>query len=175
MQIKKINSNKLKVILSSNDLNEKNINVDSFLSNSIESQNLFFEILDLAEEKYDFYIDDNRAVVETISLDNNIFVLTITKQKNEQSIFSNQSSQIFYFEKIDALLDFYISAHKENIPLVSILVYKYLNGFFIVLNNPEKNKKIKNLLIEFSSSFSNSDMFNSLLNEYGEKINKITN
>lgn len=175
MQIKKINSNKLKVILSSNDLNEKNINVDSFLSNSIESQNLFFEILDLAEEKYDFYIDDNRAVVETISLDNNIFVLTITKQKNEQSIFSNQSSQIFYFEKIDALLDFYNSAHKENIPLVSILVYKYLTGFFIVLNNPEKNKKIKNLLIEFSSSFSNSDMFNSLLNEYGEKINKITN
>lgn len=175
MQIKKINSNKLKVILSSNDLNEKNINVDSFLSNSIESQNFFFEILDLAEEKYDFYIDDNRAVVETISLDNNIFVLTITKQKNEQSIFSNQSSQIFYFEKIDTLLDFYISAHKENIPLVSILAYKYLSGFFIVLNNPEKNKKIKNLLIEFSSSFSNSDMFNSLLNEYGEKINKITN
>ena len=36
MQIKKINSDKLKVILSSNDLNEKNINVDSFLSNSIE-------------------------------------------------------------------------------------------------------------------------------------------
>ena len=37
MQIKKINSDKLKVILSSNDLNEKNINVDSFLSNSIDN------------------------------------------------------------------------------------------------------------------------------------------
>ena len=83
MQIKKINNNKLKVILNLNDLNEKNKDIDSFLSNSIESQNLFFEILDLAEEKYDFDIENNKAVVEAISLDNNIFVLTITKLKND--------------------------------------------------------------------------------------------
>ena len=115
MQIKKINSDKLKVILSSNDLNEKNINVDSFLSNSIESQNLFFEILDLAEEKYDFYIDNNKAIVETISLDNNIFVLTITKQKNDQAIFSNQTSRIYYFENFNDFLEFYILSHKKKI------------------------------------------------------------
>ena len=59
MQIKKINNDKLKIILSSNDLDEKNVDVDSFLANPIESQNLFFEILDLAEEKYDFDIDNN--------------------------------------------------------------------------------------------------------------------
>ena len=51
MQIKKINNDKLKIILSSNDLSEKNIDIDSFLSNSVESQNLFFEILDLADER----------------------------------------------------------------------------------------------------------------------------
>ena len=82
MQIKKINNNKLKVILSLTDLDKNNIVIDSFLSNSIESQNLFFEILDLAEEQYGFNIEDNKAVVEAISLDNNIFVLTITKLKN---------------------------------------------------------------------------------------------
>ena len=83
MQIKKINNNKLKVILSLADLDENNVDIDSFLSNSIESQNLFFEILDLAEEQYGFNIEDNKAVVEAISLDNNIFVLTITKLKND--------------------------------------------------------------------------------------------
>ena len=58
VQIKKINNDKLKVILSSNDLDEKNIDVDSFLANSLESQDLFFEILDLAEEQYDFNVAD---------------------------------------------------------------------------------------------------------------------
>jgi negative regulator of genetic competence, sporulation and motility len=95
VQIKKINNNKLKVFLNSNDLNKKNIDVDSFLSNSIESQDLFFEILDLAEEKYDFIIENNKAVVETISLDNNIFVLTITKLKNIHENTSENSSKIF--------------------------------------------------------------------------------
>ena len=173
MQIKKINSDKLKVILSSNDLNEKNINVDSFLSNSIESQNLFFEILDLAEEKYDFYIDNNKAIVETISLDNNIFVLTITKQKNDQAIFSNQTSRIYYFENFNDFLEFYILSHKENISLSNIVAYKYMNSFFIVLAKLEGNKKLNNYLIEFSTPVYNSNVFNALLNEYGEKINKI--
>lgn len=173
MQIKKINSDKLKVILSSNDLTEKNINVDSFLSNSIESQNLFFEILDLAEEKYDFYIDNNKAIVETISLDNNIFVLTITKQKNEQSIFSNQTSHIYRFEGFNDFLEFYILSHKENISMSNILAYKYMNSFFIVLDKLEGNKKLNNYLIEFSTPVHNSNVFNALLNEYGEKINKI--
>ena len=58
VQIKKINNDKLKVILSSNDLDEKNIDVNSFLANSLESQDLFFEILDLAEEQYDFNIEN---------------------------------------------------------------------------------------------------------------------
>ena len=56
MKIKKINNDKLKIIISSNDLDEKNIDIDSFLANPIESQNLFFEILDLAEEQYDFNV-----------------------------------------------------------------------------------------------------------------------
>ena len=36
MQIKKINNDKLKVILNLNDLDEKNIDIDSFLSNPIK-------------------------------------------------------------------------------------------------------------------------------------------
>ena len=105
MKIKKINNDKLKIILSSNDLDEKNIDIDSFLANPIESQNLFFEILDLAEEKYDFDIENNRAIVETISLDdNNIFILTITKLKNDIGTYTH-SSKAYCFEDINDFLN----------------------------------------------------------------------
>ena len=114
MKIKKINNDKLKIILSSNDLDEKNIDIDSFLANPIESQNLFFEILDLAEEKFDFDIENNRAIVETISLDdNNIFILTITKLKNDICTY-NYSSKAYCFESVNDLLGFYSILGKND-------------------------------------------------------------
>ena len=50
MQIEKINNNKLKVILNIDDLEENNIDLNTFMANSLESQELFLDILDLAEE-----------------------------------------------------------------------------------------------------------------------------
>ena len=48
-----------------------------------------------------------------------------------------------------------------------------MNSFFIVLDKLEGNKKLNNYLIEFSTPVHNSNVFDALLNEYGEKINKI--
>ena len=130
MQIKKINNNKLKVILSSNDLNNKNIDIDSFLSNSIESQDLFFEILDLAEEKYDFNIENNKAIIETVSLDNNLFVLTITKFKNDLTCTYPNLSKLYCFENIDDFFNMYNYLTNYNYTL-----YKFLNNYFLIIYN----------------------------------------
>ena len=78
MQIEKINKNKLKVILNTSDLEENNIDLNNFMANSLESQELFLDILDLAEEKFNFYVHDSKLVIESISLANNIFIFTIT-------------------------------------------------------------------------------------------------
>jgi len=163
VQIKKINNNKLKVILSSNDLNKKNIDVDSFLSNSIESQDLFFEILDLAEEKYDFNIEDNKAIVETISLDNNIFVLTITKLKTcFENTFKNPS-KIYCFESIDDIFNIYSFIDKNN-----TYIYEFNNNYYLLINNANSN--IENILTEYSLPIKNSTIIESLLTEHGKKL-----
>ena len=163
MQIKKINNNKLKVILNSSDLDEKNIDIDSFLSNSIESQDLFFEILDLAEEKYDFNIEDNKAVVETISLDNNIFVLTITKLKtNFQNIYE-KPSKIYFFENIDDIFNIYSFLDKDN-----TYIYEFAEKYYLLINNTSNN--IETILTEYSMPIKNSSTLESILIEHGKKI-----
>jgi len=163
VQIKKINNNKLKVILSSRDLNEKNIDIDSFLSNSIESQDLFFEILDLAEEEYDFNIEDNKAVVETISLDNNIFVLTITKLKTNFESTYTTPSKIYCFENIDDVFNIYSYLDKDN-----TYIYELANSYYLLINNVTNN--IENILTEYSVPIKNSCILEQILIEHGKKI-----
>lgn len=164
MQIKKINNNKLKVILSSNDLNKKNIDIDSFLSNSIESQDLFFEILDLAEEKYDFDIENNKAIIETVSLDNNLFVLTITKFKNDLATTYSNLSKLYYFENIDDFFNIYNYLTNYNYTL-----YKFLNNYFLIIHNIDNF--LNNLLSEYSISLEKSEHLESILLEHGKIIN----
>ena len=74
MQIEKVNKNKLKVILNTNDLKENHIDLNTFMANSLESQELFLDILDLAEEEFGFYVDNSKLVIESVSLANNIFI-----------------------------------------------------------------------------------------------------
>lgn len=163
MQIKKISNNKLKVILSSHDLDEKNIDIDSFLSNSIESQDLFFEILDLAEEKYDFNIENNKAIVETISLDNNIFVLTITKLKTCLENVCKKPSKIYCFENIDDILNVRHFLDKYN-----TYIYEFSNNYYLLINNADSN--IENILTEYSILIKNSMILEPILIEHGKKI-----
>ena len=165
MQIKKINNDKLKVILNSNDLDEKNIDIDSFLSNSIESQNLFFEILDLAEEEYDFDIENNKAVVETISLDNNLFVLTITKLKNNFNTY-HTPPKIYCFENREDIFNFYAMHCQE---LKNAFIYELNEKYYFIFD--EITPFLENALCEYASPIRDCDCLEDVLIEYGKKIN----
>lgn len=163
MQIKKISNNKLKVILNSNDLNKKNIDIDSFLSNSVESQDLFFEILDLAEQEYDFNIENNKAIVETISLDNNIFILTITKLKNNFENMCEENSKIYCFENIDDIFNIYSLLDKQN-----TYIYEFGDKYYLVINNLSKD--INKILSEYSIPLKASKNLEAILIEHGKVI-----
>ena len=170
MKIKKISNDKLKIILSSNDLDEKNIDIDAFLANPIESQNLFFEILDLAEEKYDFDIENNRAIVETISLDdNNIFILTITKLKSDNCTYNN-FSRVYCFNNINDLLGFYSNIEKNNIEILKSNIYQFDNNYYFLLN--DKNKYLENYLLEFAYPIKNFSLLQDIFLEYGPKVHQ---
>ena len=46
MKFEKLNENKIRITLNNQDLAEKHIDFQSFMSNSQESQNLFLDMLD---------------------------------------------------------------------------------------------------------------------------------
>ena len=58
MKFEKLNENKIRITLNNHDLIEKNIDFNSFMSNSKESQNLFLDMLDEDEKKVGFVTKD---------------------------------------------------------------------------------------------------------------------
>ena len=68
MQIEKLTENKIRIILNLEDLKEKNIDLHSFMSNSIESQNLFYDVLNKAEEQIGFVTKNYKLMIEAIAV-----------------------------------------------------------------------------------------------------------
>ena len=82
MQIEKITENKIRIILNIQDLKEKNIDLHTFMSSSVESQNLFYDILNIAEKEIGFITRDWKLIIETIAIPNRKFYI------NSNSYFS---------------------------------------------------------------------------------------
>lgn len=79
MKFEKISENKIRITLNIEDLKEKDIDFHSFMSNSIESQDLFLDMLDQAEKEVGFVTKDYRVMIEALAMSNGNFVLTITR------------------------------------------------------------------------------------------------
>ncbi len=67
MKIEKITENKIRITLNIDDLKEKNIDFHSFMSNSIEAQDIFIDMLKEAEEKVGFRTEDYKILLEAIA------------------------------------------------------------------------------------------------------------
>ena len=158
MQIEKLNDDKLKVVLNKKDLKENDIDLNTFMANSLDSQELFLDILDIAEEKFNFYVDDSKLLIESISLANDIFIFTITKV-NENISTNTSINNIYCFNSFDHLAD-----ALKLINLSINKIYTYNNRFYLILYKDNDSNYILN---EFSDYKISSDYLENIFIEHG--------
>lgn len=158
MQIEKLNDDKLKVVLNKKDLKENDIDLNTFMANSLDSQELFLDILDIAEEKFNFYVDDSKLLIESISLANDIFIFTITKV-NENISTNTSINNIYCFNSFDHLAD-----ALKLINLSINKIYTYNNRFYLIFDKDNDSNYILN---EFSDYKISSDYLENIFIEHG--------
>ncbi len=73
MQIEKLNENKIRITLNLEDLKENNIDLHSFMASSIESQDLFYNMLDKAEREVGFKTENYKLMIEALAIPNRKF------------------------------------------------------------------------------------------------------
>jgi len=88
MKIEKLNENKIKITFNIDDLEEKNIDLYSFMHNTSETQDLFWDLLNEAEKECGFNVDNSMIYVEATTTGGGNFTLIVTKT-NEKPISMN--------------------------------------------------------------------------------------
>ena len=85
MRFEKLNEDKIRITLSREDLIKKDIDFHSFMSNSVESQDLFFDMLEEAEKEIGFTTKDYLIRIEALAMAGSDFILTVTRSLPEKT------------------------------------------------------------------------------------------
>lgn len=182
MKIEKVNENKLKITLNIDDLNARNIDVQSFIYNTPESQDLFWDVMREAEKKYGFCVDESMVYVEASATASGIFTLTVTKTSNSlaSSNLKNKlkkqnyklkrkqtnaslNNTLYKFNSFDDLCDFCKVSKVEDFGENSL--YEFESSYYLFVSNvPNSN------ILEYAEIEHNPNLFLAKISEYGKKI-----
>ncbi len=194
MKFEKLNENKIKITLSMHDLEEKDINFHDFMSNSLESQDLFLDMLEEAEEKIGFKTRNCKVKIEALAMTENDFVLTVTrilpdtlkkhfyvspkkKVKAKRKIQDLQSAHLIYkfnsFDDYCYFIEFMLKNDLQDANKIAkeISVYIFKDFYYLILSNLnteyKKLSKFFTAITEFGSYVVDPDLFAFKLKECG--------
>lgn len=192
MRFEKLEEDKIRITLSHEDLVKKDIDYHSFMSNSMESQELFFDMLKEAEKEIGFVTKDYLIRIEALALAGGDFVVTVTrslpeKPKNslrkkvhiKRKAASTEETQAIYsfatFEDFCSFVSFLKESSIKTSNLAgSILLYEYQNVYYLVLKDVHSCfpdlKKLFSSITEFGVFVSHSKVFVAKLAESGNLV-----
>lgn len=184
MKIEKLNENKIKFTITIDDLTARNIDLYSFVYNSPESQDLFWDMMNEAEREYGFNVDDSMIYVETATAGSESFTLTVTKTNEKPLLKVNKEkvlapkenvklkrkkmpyfikNGIFKFESFDDLCAFCKVANTKAI--VDTKLYSYNDNYFLKAGIMPTTS-----ILEYAQISKDPDLLSAKLDEYGKMI-----
>ena len=81
MKFEKLSENKIRITLTPGDFEEKHIDFQDFMSNPLESQDLFLDILEEAKSQIGFNTSDYRVKIEALAMIDGDFVVNVTRAR----------------------------------------------------------------------------------------------
>jgi len=195
MKIEKVNENEIKVTISTDDLEERNIDLGSLNYNSPAAQDLFWDMMEQAETEFGFNTSNSQLCIEAIPDCEDGFVITITKVEEEGDFESIQKYITTKFKKNDlkikkktrkvfSTVTIYSFFDFEDLCVLSKKIqliysgdsslFKYKNVYYLILtrNNltASDTRIFEAHLSEYGKRVSNVGFYEGYLNEYGTTI-----
>lgn len=178
MKIERISENVIRVTISLNDLEERNIDMDSLNYNSPATQELFWDMMEQAEVEFGFNVSDSQLIVEPFPDSEDGFIITITKMDEDGDFESIHKYIKNRFKKSDLKLK-----RKSNKVCSTTAIYSFhcfddlclLSKQLGLLYSGESSLyKLKETyyltLTKNSFCVSDTKRFDALLAEYGSKV-----
>lgn len=198
MKIEKLTENKIRVIISSSDLDLEKIDVPLLLKSSLEGHSFIIDMLEKAKKEVGFDTDGCKLLIEASSSSEDVLVFTITKYSfadtkpvsnspgrkltvKRKNINFYKKQAIYKFKNFEEFCDFcqYIYNTKNfdiNKFSKNISLYLYNNTYYLMVKNINlaynSAKIFYHIASEFSTPLSFSNSFENKLIEYGKPIIK---
>lgn len=191
MKFEKLNENKIRITLNMRDLEEKNIDFHSFVSQSIESQQLFLDMLDEAEQAIGFSTKNYKLMIEALALAGGDFIVTVTRVENEidkihkkvkikRKVHKIDINPLVYsfntFEDFCSFCTFFdhngLGSLTKFIKKDSLYLYNSIY-YLVITNNSIENsfkKRFYSSITEFAEYIKSPEIFERKLKEYGKLV-----
>lgn len=192
MRIEKIGDNKIRIFVTFDDLEERDIDLSSFNYNSPETQELFWDLMEQAELELGFETHESQLCIEAVTDVEQGFVITITKidedgdfesihkfiknryRRNDLKIKRKTSNicstvMIYNLDTFDDLCE--LSALIKPIYMGDSTVYQCEGSYYLVLKRMDgagqNFSRVESALAEYGDRILNVQFFEGYLNEYG--------
>jgi len=195
MRIERVGDNKIRIFVSYDDLEERDIDLDAFSYNSPETQELFWDLMEQAEIELGFEAQESQLCIEAVSDVDQGFVITITKMDDDNDFESIQKFIKNRYRKKDLTIKKKTSSICSTMAIYSIesfddlcflasaikplytgqsRVYSHEGLYYLVLFSVESNvtnmKKFESIMSEYSDKMTSVDFLEGYLNEYGKLL-----
>lgn len=192
MKIERLTDNKIRIIMSVEELSKENVDFLSLTQNTFDAQKLFSKILSRAEKEVGFIVEDCKVLIEAFFSSDEFFIITFTKISPETSMQIGSpiklkikksvkyNNFIYIFNTFDDFSDFctYISTYDIDYRKLAkgITFYKYNDQYYLVFSciNRDfvKADLFFSLISEFAVLASHSSVLVGKVVEYGNTIFK---
>lgn len=185
MKIEKLDENKIKITFNIDDLEAKHIDLYSFMHNTPETQDLFWDILNEAERECGFNVDNSMIYVEATTSGSGNFVLIVTKTNEKPTTLTHQQTNntlkkknyklkrkavsfkleenIYEFDNFDDICEFIKTINAKELENNSL--YRMGEKYYL-----KSNKMPFNNILEYASISKYPNLLESRLKEYGELV-----
>jgi adapter protein MecA 1/2 len=185
MKIEKINTNKVKLILTDIDLEERKITKNDLKLNSKKTHDLFADLIDEISNHLDIIEDKTKLLIEANFDYNNDFNIFITKFDDRLFNikhfyeFTNKyapNNNIFEFDSIEKIFQLSYNLNKSDVFIGKNSLYKFQNQYFLIFSKYSMKNinflKTYSILQEFSDNSKNSTLFELSIKEKSKLIIK---
>ena len=169
MKIEKIDENKIKVVLSYDDILLLNLDITEVTPDSENAEKLFSDILNKASSEIGFSVSDSRFMIEAIPSYKEGYVMFVTKLEKQRKT-AELCKAIYSFSSMEILKAAYeiIKDKFEG----KFKIYSLDRAYYLVLYSVQGGDfdYIRVLLVDFGKYIKTPEIFIGVLEEYGEKL-----
>lgn len=198
MKVEKINENKVKITLSIDELEQRDISLKDLEKDTVKAKKLFLELIEESNLESSFIFEHAQLFVEAATDSNDFFTVTITKiddfpdlakynlldegfekktiRKPSNNLAYPINFNIFSFQSLDTILDMCDILKKTKCFLGKNSLYKLDDRYFLIFSKYSiKNSKFSrtySIINEFCSSTYESDLYEVCIKEKSKSIIK---